>query len=149
LTEPTGASYYFGGGYQGGTMSQPGDATAARSNSYIARHWRGELSLPKSFWLNGFLIGLISRVLFSGLLTGSQFLGSVSVVVPVFLALQTLNLLVVVWILVGIWRAASNYAGRRLWAILAKIVVVIGALGSIAIVAKNLSVLGEIVRMLH
>ena len=101
------------------------------------------------FWLNGFLIGFISRVLFSGLLAGSQFLGSVSVVVSVFLALQALNLLVVVWILVGIWRAASNYAGRRLWAILAKIMVVIGALGSVAIIAKNLSVLGQVVRILH
>jgi hypothetical protein len=130
-------------------MSQPAGATATRRNSYIARHWRGELSLAKSFWLNGFVIGFISRVLFSGLLTASQFLGSANVVVPVFFALQALNILVVVWILVGIWRAASNYAGRRLWAILAKIVVVIGVLGSAAIVAKNLSVLGEIVRILH
>jgi hypothetical protein len=96
---------------------------------------------------------LPDRVHFAGVVQRAPhrlaFLGSVSVVVSVFLALQALNLLVVVWILVGIWRAASNYAGRRLWAILAKIMVVIGALGSVAIIAKNLSVLGQVVRILH
>jgi hypothetical protein len=28
------------------------------SANYLVRHWRGELSLPKSYWLNGFLGGL-------------------------------------------------------------------------------------------
>jgi hypothetical protein len=32
---------------------------------------------------------------------------------------------------------------------LARIMVVIGALGSVAIIAKNLSVLGQVVRILH
>jgi len=28
-------------------------SSSSRSGSYIAWHWRGELSLPKSFWING------------------------------------------------------------------------------------------------
>src|SRR5947209_19993561 len=29
------------------------------SNNYFARHWRGELSLPKSYWVNGVVFGLL------------------------------------------------------------------------------------------
>src|SRR6516225_6094339 len=28
------------------------------SKSYIARHWRGELSLPRSYWINGVLLNI-------------------------------------------------------------------------------------------
>jgi hypothetical protein len=31
----------------------------ALSKSYIARHWRGELSLPRSYWLNTVLLNVV------------------------------------------------------------------------------------------
>jgi hypothetical protein len=40
------------------------------SSSYFARHWRGELSLPKSYWLNGALLfGVGCNVIFGVITT--------------------------------------------------------------------------------
>lgn len=85
----------------------------------IPRLWRGEISLFWTFWLfgagGGLLIGL---PLFSTLLalteppentTATAFLGGLSVF-----------LIYLVWVGVGIWRAANNYRGNPLWAMMAK-----------------------------
>jgi hypothetical protein len=32
---------------------------SSRRQSYVLRHWRGEFSLPRSYWLNGLLAGLV------------------------------------------------------------------------------------------
>src|SRR5262245_16559435 len=121
-------------------------ASGAQQRGYFARHWRGELSLGKSFWLNGFLIGLISRAIFTILLTACQFLGSVPAIIAAFIVIEAFNILVVVWILVGIWRAATNHQGRKFWAVVAKIMVVIGAIGGVVIVAKNIAVVAEVIQ---
>lgn len=118
---------------------------AAPSGSYVARHWRGELSLAKSFWLNGFVLGLVFRIAFSALLTGTYAAaasgGGPSIgLALVFLALMALNIALVVWQLVGIWRSAGHQAergGSKAWGVVARIVVIVGALGSVVIEVAN------------
>jgi hypothetical protein len=34
------------------------------SRNYLMRHWRGELSLPISYWVNGSLLGVGFLLLF-------------------------------------------------------------------------------------
>lgn len=34
-------------------------AAKPRRRSYLARHWRGELSLPVSYWVNGCLVSVL------------------------------------------------------------------------------------------
>jgi len=36
---------------------------AARKRNYFVRHWRGELSLPVSYWLNGLIVVILTVAL--------------------------------------------------------------------------------------
>jgi hypothetical protein len=120
-------------------------SVAVPSSSYVARHWRGELSLPKSYWLNGLVIGLVCRIVFTGLLTGIAFAAaSMPWLVLVFILVVALNIAIVVWIIVGIWRSAGRYTGPRIWGILARVVVAIGVVADIMIEINNFAGLGAV-----
>jgi hypothetical protein len=98
-----------------------------RSN-YFARHWRGELPLPVSYWVNGtlgFLLVAFSR----GVLSALEPTGSLKAAVAAGIILYGLSFAVSVWHIVGTWRSASNHAergGRAAWAALTKVVLVLG-----------------------
>ncbi len=90
--------------------------------NYIARHWRGELSLPVSFWGNWLgvtlLFGAAGLVIIEFELVS---LDSPRTLAAGFLFLSLFVITATVWQVVGIWRAARKYirvhAGRlkRLW----------------------------------
>jgi hypothetical protein len=99
---------------------------------FVAKLWRGETTLPKAFWLWG-VVGVV------GLGAAAQFVfmrlamsGAVSSVIFVGLVLTASLLAYLVLTLVGIWRSAGKYAGRVLWKVSARGVVVIVALLNIA-----------------
>ena len=105
----------------------------AHDPHYLVRHWRGELSLPVSYWVNGSLIGLVYGLLLKGAnaaIDNIEGLGARSVGVltlAMFLGLAALG----TWQLVGIWRSACKHAARggsRGWAITAQVLVILGAL---------------------
>ena len=78
---------------------------------FFTRLKAGEYGLAKTTWLFGFLIFVSSNIL-------TKTFG-----VPSTQALLTYYLIMVAYTYfwaVGYWRAASNYAGFKLWAILAK-----------------------------
>ncbi len=79
---------------------------------YVARHWRGELPLWQSFWVNWLLGGgICSLMLEAALLSGRFALAAIigiMVVIPYG-----------IWSVVGTWRAAVRYPGPRAWSILA------------------------------
>jgi ATP-dependent protease ClpP protease subunit len=90
--------------------------------NYLKAHWRGDLSLARSYWINGIAFNVVLNVGAAALgsaLTGQSvdhvlFLTPILVVLVISLAL---------WQLVGIWRSASRSSeqtGRRLWPHLAK-----------------------------
>ena len=106
------------------------------SNGYIARHWRGELTLPVSFWVNNILlalpVGLAIGALAAWIEVTGDYLrgGSIALLVA-----WPLLLLFSVWCLVGAWRAATAHSetgGSSLWAGLAKLVLALSALGTTA-----------------
>ena len=117
---------------------------------YLRAHWRGELSLAVSYWVNGVLIS----VLFVGLVALTapaleQFYASVYVrtTLGITLVIILLGCAGGIWQWVGIWRAASasvRRTGKRFWPGLAKFMVVIGVLGAV----RDIPVMtGDIVRM--
>ena len=78
-----------------------------RRGNYIVRHWRGDLPLAVSYWLNGLLltaaIAVASAVLSSWDITVAPRLLSAS-----YAGLTLFAIAGSVWQLVGIWRSANR-----------------------------------------
>jgi hypothetical protein len=94
--------------------------------NYIARHWRGDLSLAVSYWINGWLFG-------TGYIVGTIIITdhpSPSITYAIgLLIVSALGFALQVWQLIGIWRSASKHTergGRRIWAFLAQLGVILG-----------------------
>jgi len=100
--------------------------------NYIIRHWKGDLPLAVSFWVNISLMNLIIVAAMNWLSTSeywnTNYVGTarftiISVLVVFFLW---------VWQIVGTWRSAQNHIAvtkRRLWARNAQIIIVLGMIG--------------------
>lgn len=94
-------------------------ATTSRSRWYLARHWSGDHSLARSYWVNGFLLSFTAViVLASTAISLAQVWGIIAVVA--------------VWQITGIWRSALKHksrGGKTFWAGLAFISVISVILG--------------------
>jgi len=101
---------------------------------YIGKHWRGDLSLPVSFWVNGFCINIIFILIFTGLTTVMPEQNPVTAARIFILMLATNILIVYPWQVVGLWRSACNYAEEKktkTWPAIVKALVVLGLLGTL------------------
>ncbi|WP_213086221.1 RDD family protein [Roseateles sp. DAIF2] len=94
-------------------------------SSYIGRHWRGELSLAQSYWVNNVLLSVPLALALSALMTWISMkgealqAGSIAVLIG-----WPLIVVVSLWCIVGAWRAASAYLrenGSLLWGWLARL----------------------------
>jgi hypothetical protein len=117
-------------------LPQPPPLPKPQSQNYFARHWRGELSLPKSYWLNGILGGVAVGAVIAGFgiaiarhddawpLSWLVALGAIWLCVLVFTT----------WQAVGVWRSATRYkrSGRSFWGGAAKTMIVIGVIQTAA-----------------
>lgn len=101
--------------------------------NYARRHWKGELSLPISFWVNFVLVcGLVPIAAL-----GASLMISAS---PAVLAMWLIVLIVFQvaacgWGTAGAWRSSSKYAaqgGLFVWAGVAKAALVVGAIAMTA-----------------
>jgi hypothetical protein len=104
----------------------------APTAGYFTRHWRGEHSLARSYWLNNFIVAMPLALALTGLMSWISVKGDslqISAIItllgfPLLLALDT-------WCIVGTWRSATAYLrdhGSVLWGWLARITLVLGAL---------------------
>jgi hypothetical protein len=123
-------------------VSPPLLPPAPRSRGYIARHWRGELSLPVSYWLNGILGALIVGATVGVLAytinrqgAAQPTLWLVSLIVTWMSAA-----LLTIWQAVGVWRSATRYrqSGKRFWGAAAKTLALLGVVQ----VAANFATVG-------
>ena len=98
----------------------------------IKKIWNGELPLVKVYWLYGVVFGAFVAI-FSVLIKDY----------PTALILLTFALIPYqILVFVGIWRSANAYTNKKVWAVLAKVHVVLGviaALNGVAVVSKNLN----------
>ncbi|HLI65928.1 MAG TPA: hypothetical protein VKU90_06150 [Caulobacteraceae bacterium] len=116
-------------------------AAASKRRSFIVRHWRGELSLPRSYWIDGVLIfGLGINILFIVATICAVVLlhGSPALMTAALLTALAVQVLVYIWAVVGVWRSAGRYAGPKVWSILARVVVVLGVFISIGHLMQDL-----------
>lgn len=91
--------------------------------AFIAAAWQGQFGLPRTYWVGGVVGGLVWTGVFAFLAANAEsnlnFAWLTILLFPVWLAYT-------IMVLIGIWRAATNYTGPRFWAGWAKLVVVLG-----------------------
>lgn len=106
-------------------------APLSPQRSYLARHWRGELSLPVSYWVNGALLGVIATLaiqVVTALLVQQGFDAQPLPALVLMGAIWLCTLLFTLWQAVGIWRSSTRYGDgdNSAWGGLAKIMVALG-----------------------
>ena len=93
--------------------------TAEPERSVLRRLWEGEISLPVTYWVFGFLGNAVLNATYVG----------ASLIAPELGALLLFPLLGYWYLMaVAIWRSAGNYEGPAVWAMLARGVVLLGVL---------------------
>ena len=107
----------------------------AKKQGYFIKHWRGNHSLSKSFWVNNVALNVLLAIFvaywtFAGPRTED----------PVFLARVILTfsvagyVLIYPWQFVGLWRSANRYTiekTRTFWPRVVKLLIILGVLGSL------------------
>ena len=125
-------------------MTADAQPATQKKASYFLRHWRGELSLPRSYWLNGVLIfGFGVNILLLIIEVASIVLlrSSPPILIAILVGVIALDLAAYVWALVGTWRSAVRYTGPRFWSILARIAIVVGVAISVSRVLNDYHVI--------
>src|SRR5689334_361523 len=117
-------------------------ATPPPTGNYFARHWRGNLSLPVSYWVNGTLgtVAIVALMVVARSMDLGKTLGAFGsgALILGFLGFAYAG---TIWQLVGIWRSAGHHpdrGGSTGWAAMAKVMVVIGFLSGFGQVAQQL-----------
>ncbi|MHC5146503.1 MAG: right-handed parallel beta-helix repeat-containing protein, partial [Planctomycetota bacterium] len=95
---------------------------------YFYKHWRGQLSLGISFWINCIIINAVLSLAL--LLNYKQVFTEYPVYIcRIFFIISCISFFVVLpWQFVGLWRSGTNHIqryGRRFWPIVAKTIVII------------------------
>jgi len=113
-----------------------GPSSADPEANYLVRHWRGELSLPLAYWVNGVALSCLVFVLLTqtGVARAVQELNR-HLIGAVILAVLGGSICLGVWQCVGIWRSARKHVmrgGSRGWALAAQVVIALGFLRLIA-----------------
>jgi hypothetical protein len=99
-------------------LAQP---ASAGDKGFIAQVLAGDFGLANAYWLLGVIGG---GLLSLPIVIFAEALERPKIAAILFVA----YLIYIVPVLVGIWNAAGKYKGRKLWAVLARVAVVIGAL---------------------
>jgi len=118
-----------------------------RHRNYLIRHWRGECGLAVSYWVNGTLIVFVVLVAVALSVAGLETFGFSLQMIAIGAVVQIVGaLLIWLWAAVGIWRSATFHedrGGSGFWAILAQVLVALGALGTFMQLRGNVLQLQE------
>ena len=98
--------------------------TNADKQGFFNKLSSGDFGLAKTYWVFGVLVGIAIGILSSIL---GVFAGIGGIV-----CISLLHTIYVIPVALGTWRASNAYSGNKIWAILAKIAIVLGAISLIA-----------------
>ena len=117
---------------------------------YIGKHWRGELILVVSFWINLIFIKFCIR-LFETWLTETTLIEN-----PVFASQVWIGYLFIVfifiypWQIIGLWRSANRHieeTQKKFWPGVVKVLIVLGLFQTVGIVNTSLPVYKELYQL--
>jgi serine/threonine protein kinase len=93
--------------------------SATATQGFFGKLLNGDCGLARTYWLYGVLVNIVFYILMTSLPSRIWDLRILRAVLLVHTAYQ-------IAVYIGVWRAAGQYRGRKLWAILAKTAVVLG-----------------------
>jgi ATP-dependent protease ClpP protease subunit len=123
------------------TIESPPPTSGPPPKGYLAQHWRGELPLATSYWLNGVLLTSILIVVIS-CTRGLHATMDIRWSFVLSICTDASLLAVSVWQIVGTWRSASKHTergGSPGWAAAAKLALVLGIL-RVSIITVNTTI---------
>lgn len=104
------------------------------NRSYFVRHWRGDLPLARSYWVNTFLVTALLRAFLTGLAGAVEIASHPTAYSLLAVAMWAILFAVTPWQLVGLWRSAVKdieKSRRIFWPRVAQAVVVFAAIVSV------------------
>jgi len=87
---------------------------------FFKKLYDGDFGLPKTYWL----FGVLANIVLKGVTILVSASDSILLIGVSLLAIVVYSIIQ----MIGLWNAASRYTGSKVWAILAKISVVLGVL---------------------
>jgi hypothetical protein len=114
-------------------MGTPGELLRPKRSNYLIRHWRGDLPLGISYWVNGAILGNLVPAVVLAILAAQQAseAGSLRAVAALELLLIAVSVAMPLWSVVGIWRSSEKHVqrgGKAFWAGAARVGVAFGLL---------------------
>jgi len=109
-----------------------------QQTGYIGRHWRGELPLAVSFWINVILIDLFLKsveVLSAAFLHNPPTSAHITIINNPFVIM-----ILYPWQIMGLWRSCNRHietTGKRFWARTAQVLVVLGFIATLCNLASS------------
>lgn len=111
--------------------------------NYFKRHWRGELPLALSFWVNLFLLNLLIQFIIAWYDDACPITNPV-ISARVAIIFNALRFFVVYpWQFVGTWRSCTNHIGKYgkyFWSRTAQTLIVIGVITTFGVITSSWSV---------
>lgn len=92
----------------------------------IKKLWQGNIPLSRTFWLYGVCVNVLVVATMNYFLIYNKQALSTSVVYISIWAIISFSIIYFPYIFISIWRSSNKYEGHRVYAIAAKIVVIIG-----------------------
>lgn len=107
---------------------------APKDKSYFTRHWRGELSLVTSYWINTALVSAVLTASLTAVLQGVDITHWPKVFSLIVLAMWAILYIVTPWQIVGCWRSSANHerkTSRVFWPRVVQVLLVLGTIQSV------------------
>ncbi|WP_104654534.1 hypothetical protein [Ralstonia insidiosa] len=125
----------------------PADPQPVRvpSRNFFARHWRGDYSLVRSYWLHTALMQFGVMALSAGVTHALAHNAPARAASSALLLIYVLGVMLWIWAVVGTWRSADREQARNrlagmtsLWPFVAKLMIALGAIGTSSRVINDL-----------
>ena len=96
--------------------------------NFIKKFWSGDVSMAKSFWIFNIIIDQVQIALFAFIIIMNSLPMSL---ILLFVAPYK------VWVITGTWRSSDKYEGKKIWATLVRIYIIVSILLLIAKIIRS------------
>jgi len=109
--------------------------------NYIRKHWRGELSLGVSFWINTILFNILHGFVLEVWTAAPLIENPVTYAQLTFIYVVLSSLSITPWQFVGLWRACNRHvkeSGKTFWGGTVQVIVILMFIGVVATLVQTL-----------